>query len=114
ELAPAPWSAGRQLLMIGIKGYDVPRADLPPANLVLLVDTSGSMHSADKLPLLKRAMGMLVRQLRPQDMISNVLYAGSAGLVLPPTAGNRQGEILAALEQLQAGGSTNGGAGIQL
>ena len=114
ELAPAPWNAGRQLLMIGIKGYDVPRADLPPANLVLLVDTSGSMHSADKLPLLKRAMGMLVRQLRPQDTISIVVYAGSAGLVLPPTAGNRQGEILAALEQLQAGGSTNGGAGIQL
>ena len=114
ELAPAPWNAGRQLLMIGIKGYDVPRTELPPANLVLLVDTSGSMHSPDKLPLLKRAMGMLVRQLRPQDTISIVVYAGSAGLVLPPTEGNRHGEILAALEQLQAGGSTNGGAGIQL
>ncbi|MGQ4659721.1 YfbK domain-containing protein [Lysobacter sp. F6437] len=114
ELAPAPWNAGRQLLMIGIKGYDVPRQALPPANLVLLVDTSGSMHSADKLPLLKRAMGMLVRQLRPQDTISIVVYAGSAGLVLPPTPGDRQGEILAALGQLQAGGSTNGGAGIQL
>ncbi|MGH8084824.1 MAG: vWA domain-containing protein [Lysobacter sp.] len=114
ELAPAPWNADRQLLMIGIKGYDMPRAELPPANLVLLVDTSGSMQSTDKLPLLKRAMGMLVRQLRPQDTVSIVVYAGSAGLVLPPTAGDRQGEILAALGQLQAGGSTNGGAGIQL
>ena len=114
ELAPAPWNAGRQLLIIGIKGYDVPRAELPPANLVLLVDTSGSMQSADKLPLLKRAMGMLVRQLRPQDTVSIVVYAGAAGLVLPPTAGDRQGEILAALDRLHAGGSTNGGAGIQL
>ena len=114
ELAPAPWNAERHLLMIGIKGYDVPRSDLPPANLVLLVDTSGSMQSADKLPLLKRAMAMLVRQLRPQDTVSIVVYAGSAGLVLPPTTGDRQGEILAALGQLQAGGSTNGGAGIQL
>ncbi len=114
ELAPAPWNAKRQLLMIGIKGYDIPREQLPPANLVLLVDTSGSMQSADKLPLLKRAFGMLVRQLRPQDTLSIVAYAGSAGLVLPPTAGDRQGEILAALSRLQAGGSTNGGEGISL
>nr|WP_052101056.1 VWA domain-containing protein [Lysobacter arseniciresistens] len=114
ELAPAPWNAKRQLLMIGIKGYDIPREQLPPANLVLLVDTSGSMQSADKLPLLKRAFGMLVRQLRPQDTLSIVAYAGSAGLVLPPTAGDRQGEILAALSRLQAGGSTNGGEGIAL
>ena len=114
ELAPAPWNAERRLLMIGIKGYDIPRADLPPSNLVLLIDTSGSMNSPDKLPLLKRAMGMLVRQLRPQDTVSIVGYAGSAGLVLPPTPGNRQGEILAALSQLEAGGSTNGGDGIRL
>ena len=85
ELAPAPWNAERRLLMIGIKGYDIPRADLPPSNLVLLIDTSGSMNSPDKLPLLKRAMGMLVRQLRPQDTVSIVVYAGSAGLVLPPS-----------------------------
>lgn len=114
ELAPAPWNAKRHLLMIGIKGHDIPRAQLPPANLVLLVDTSGSMHSPDKLPLLKRAFGMLVRQLRPQDTLSIVAYAGSAGLVLPPTRGDRQGEILAALSRLQAGGSTNGGEGIRL
>lgn len=114
ELAPAPWNAQRHLLMIGIKGHDIPREQLPPANLVLLVDTSGSMHSADKLPLLKRALGMLVRQLRPMDTVSIVAYAGSAGLVLPPTPGNRQGEILAALSALEAGGSTNGGEGIRL
>ena len=114
ELAPAPWNAQRQLLMIGIKGHDIPRDQLPPANLVLLVDTSGSMSSHDKLPLLKRALGMLVRQLRPQDTVAIVAYAGSAGLVLPPTRGDRQGEILAALSQLEAGGSTNGGEGIRL
>ncbi len=114
ELAPAPWNGKRQLLMIGIKGYDVPKATLPPANLVLLIDTSGSMYSPDKLPLLKQSMKQLVDQLRPQDHVSIVVYAGSAGLVLPPTPGDRRGEILAALEQLQAGGSTNGGDGIRL
>ena len=114
ELAPAPWNGKRQLLMIGIKGYDVPAATLPPANLVLLLDTSGSMHSPDKLPLLKQSMKQLVNQLRAQDHVSIVVYAGSAGLVLPPTPGDRKGEILAALERLQAGGSTNGGAGIRL
>ena len=114
QLAPAPWNGKRQLLMIGIKGYDVPRATLPPANLVLLIDTSGSMQADDKLPLLKRSLSMLARQLRPQDRVSIVVYAGSAGLVLPPTPGDRQDEILAALERLEAGGSTNGGDGITL
>jgi Ca-activated chloride channel family protein len=114
ELAPAPWNAKRQLLMIGIKGYDVPKATLPPSNLVFLIDTSGSMNAADKLPLLKQSFAQLVPQLRAQDRVSIVVYAGSAGLVLPPTPGDRHGEILAALEQLQAGGSTNGGQGIQL
>jgi Ca-activated chloride channel family protein len=114
ELAPAPWNSQRQLLLIGIKGYDVPKATLPPANLVFLIDTSGSMDQPNKLPLLKQAFAQLVPQLRAQDRVSIVVYAGSAGLVLPPTPGNRHGEILAALEQLQAGGSTNGGEGIQL
>ncbi|MBB1088999.1 VWA domain-containing protein [Lysobacter sp. SG-8] len=114
ELAPAPWNGKRQLLMIGIKGYEVPKAELPPANLVFLIDSSGSMGMPDKLPLLKRAFSLLVRELRPQDRVSIVVYAGSAGLVLPPTPGDRQGEILAALERLEAGGSTNGGEGIQL
>ena len=114
ELAPAPWNAKRQLLMIGIRGYDVPKASLPASNLVLLIDTSGSMDAPGKLPLLKQAFAQLVPQLRAQDRVSIVVYAGSAGLVLPPTPGDRHGEILAALGQLEAGGSTNGGEGIQL
>jgi Ca-activated chloride channel family protein len=114
ELAPAPWNAKHVLMQIGIQGYDVDRSELPPANLVLLIDTSGSMDEPDKLPLLKKAFAQLVKQLRPQDRISIVVYAGSAGLVLPPTPGDRGGEILDALERLQAGGSTNGGDGIQL
>lgn len=114
ELAPAPWNAKRQLLMIGIKGHDVPRSTMPPANLVFLIDTSGSMQDEDKLPLLKRAFAMLARQLRPQDRVSIVVYAGAAGLVLPPTSGSRQDDILSALERLEAGGSTNGGDGIRL
>lgn len=114
EIAPAPWNGKRQLLMIGIKGYDVPKAQLPPANLVFLIDTSGSMHSEDKLPLLKQSFAQLVEQLRPQDRVTMVVYAGSAGLVLEPTPGSEKAKILAALDNLQAGGSTNGGAGIQL
>ena len=114
EIAPAPWNPKRHLMMVGLKGYDVPKAELPPANLVFLVDTSGSMHSEDKLPLLKQAFTALASQLRAQDRVAIVAYAGSAGLVLPPTPGNRGGEIVAALERLQAGGSTNGGEGIAL
>jgi Ca-activated chloride channel family protein len=114
EVAPAPWDARRHLLMVGIKGYDVPKDVLPPANLVFLVDTSGSMDSDDKLPLLKRALSGLAGQLRPQDRVSIVAYAGTAGLVLPPTPGDRKDEILAALDRLQAHGSTNGGDGIRL
>ncbi|HBK47155.1 MAG TPA: hypothetical protein DDZ67_12140, partial [Xanthomonadaceae bacterium] len=113
-LAPAPWDRRRQLLMIGIKGYELPKTALPPINLVFLVDTSGSMYSPDKLPLLKKAFAQLVPQLRRQDRVSIVSYAGRAGLVLKPTPGDRHGEILAALEALQAGGSTNGGQGIEL
>lgn len=114
ELAAAPWNGEHQLLMVGIKGYDVPKAALPPANLVFLIDTSGSMQSPDKLPLVKDALRQLVRQLRPQDRVSMVVYAGAAGLVLPPTSGARRDEILAALDRLEAGGSTNGGDGIRL
>src|SRR5690606_41869059 len=108
EIAPAPWNPKRLLLMVGIRGYDVPKAELPPANLVFLVDTSGSMYSADKLPLLKQAFAELVHQLRARDRVSIVAYAGSAGLVLPPTPGDRQGAILAAPERLHAGASPNG------
>jgi Ca-activated chloride channel family protein len=114
ELAPAPWNGKRQLLMIGIRGYDVPKAELPPANLVFLIDTSGSMQDADKLPLVKDSLRQLVKQLRPQDRVSMVVYAGSAGLVLPPTSGAQRDDILDALDRLEAGGSTNGGDGIRL
>ncbi|WP_255323093.1 VWA domain-containing protein [Lysobacter sp. K5869] len=114
ELAPSPWNGKRVLLQIGIQGYDVEREQLPPANLVLLADTSGSMDEPDKLPLLKRAFAQLLPQLRAQDRVSIVAYAGSAGLVLAPTPGDHGGEIMDALERLSAGGSTNGGEGIQL
>ena len=114
EMAPAPWNTKHTLLQIGIKGYDVPHAQMPPANLVFLIDTSGSMNEPNKLPLLKQAFAQLVPQLRAQDRVSIVVYAGSAGLVLAPTAGDHHDEILAALGHLEAGGSTNGGAGIGL
>lgn len=114
ELAPSPFNANRQLLMIGIKGYEVPKTTLPPSNLVFLIDTSGSMMDEDKLPLVKAALRKLVPQMRAQDRVGIVAYAGSAGLVLPPTPGDRHDEILGALDRLEAGGSTNGGDGIQL
>ena len=113
-LAPAPWNEKRLLLQVGIQGYDVAASEVPASNLVFLIDTSGSMSDADKLPLLKESFRQLVPRLRAQDRVSIVVYAGSAGLVLPPTAGNRHDEILAALDRLEAGGSTNGGEGIDL
>jgi Ca-activated chloride channel family protein len=114
ELGPNPWNADTRLLHIGIKGYEVPKSQIPATNLVFLVDVSGSMRSADKLGLLKTSLTMLTKQLRSQDRISIVVYAGASGVVLEPVAGNRKGEIIAALESLSAGGSTNGGAGIRL
>ncbi len=114
EIAPAPWDADRQLLHIGIKGYDITKEALPPANLVFLVDVSGSMRAADKLELLKTSLKLLARQLRKADRISIVVYAGASGVVLEPVAGNATGKIMAALDSLTAGGSTNGGAGIRL
>ena len=114
EIAPTPWNNNTRLLRIGIQGYTVPREQLPASNLVFLMDVSGSMNSPDKLPLLKRALTMLVGQLDARDSISMVVYAGASGVVLPPTPGNRKADILTALQQLQAGGSTNGAAGIQL
>lgn len=114
EIAPTPWNANTRLLRIGIQGYKVARDKLPASNLVFLIDVSGSMYSADKLPLLQQAMSMLVNQLDARDTISMVVYAGASGVVLPPTRGNRKADILNALQQLQAGGSTNGAAGIEL
>ena len=114
ELALAPWNQERWLLQVGLKGFEVPLAQLPASNLVFLLDVSGSMQSADKLPLVKQAMKLVVEQMRPQDHIAIVVYAGAAGLVLPSTSGADKAQIIASLDALEAGGSTNGGQGIQL
>ena len=114
EVGPSPWNADAQLLHIGIQGYDVPREQLPASNLVFLVDVSGSMQSPDKLELLKSALRLLVRELKADDRVSMVVYAGASGVVLETTAGDQTATIMAALDGLTAGGSTNGGAGIRL
>jgi len=114
EIAPTPWNNQTYLLHIGIKGFEIPKDELPPANLVFLVDVSGSMESSDKLKLLKTALKLLSNQLTAKDKVSLVVYAGASGLVLEPTPGNQRGKIQAALSRLSAGGSTNGGSGIQL
>lgn len=112
NVTKTPWNPNTRLMRIGIRGYDLKRADRPAANLVFLVDTSGSMQEPDKLPLVKASLAMLADKLGPNDRVSIVAYAGSAGLVLAPT--NDPAKIKAALEQLSAGGSTAGGQGIQL
>ncbi len=114
EVSQAPWATSHRLVRIGIKGKDIPMAQRPASNLVFLLDVSGSMEAPNKLPLLKRAFRLLVEQLDERDHVSIVVYAGASGVVLPPTAANRQSEILGALDRLDAGGSTNGGEGIQL
>jgi len=114
EIAQTPWNAATYLVRIGIQGYTVPHQALPASNLVFLVDVSGSMQSSDKLPLLKQALSMLTRKLDTNDTISMVVYAGASGVVLDSVAGDQDATILAALQQLEAGGSTNGAAGIQL
>lgn len=113
-LAPAPWNAQRVLLRVAIKGQDVAKQNLPPANLVFLVDVSGSMESADKLPLLRSSLKLLVDQMRPVDRISLVTYAGSTQVVLPPTSGADKATIKAAIDGLRAGGGTAGASGIEL
>ena len=114
ELATCPWNSDNKLLHIALQGKNIPTDNLPAANLVFLIDVSGSMDSPDKLPLVVAGLKLLVNQLRPQDRVSIVVYAGSAGLVLPSTPGNQKKTILTALDELQAGGSTAGGEGIQL
>ncbi|MBO9632154.1 MAG: VWA domain-containing protein, partial [Chitinophagaceae bacterium] len=114
ELGSAPWNPNHKLLHIGLQGKIIPTADLPPSNLVFLIDVSGSMASPEKLPLLKSSFRLLLDQLRPQDYVSMVVYAGAAGIVLEPTPGNEKTRILEALDRLEAGGSTAGGAGIEL
>lgn len=112
-LYQTPWNEGTQLLHIGIKGYDIIPEKRPPANLVLLLDVSGSMDQPDKLPLLKKSMRLLVSQMDDNDTVAMVVYAGAAGTVLEPTKGSEKGKILAALDRLSAGGSTAGGEGIR-
>lgn len=114
EAARCPWADGNWLVRVGIQGRQVPAADRPPANLVFLLDVSGSMQDEKKLPLVKQSMKILAEQARPQDRIAIVVYAGASGLVLPSTPGSEKSKILAALSELEAGGSTNGGEGLVL
>jgi Ca-activated chloride channel family protein len=113
EVGPAPWRTQHRLVRIGLQAKRLELGEAPPANFVFLLDVSGSMQPANKLPLLKRAFAMLVEQLRPKDRVAIVVYAGAAGLVLPSTPGTEKGKILEAIEGLEAGGSTAGGAGIR-
>lgn len=111
---PAPWNDGKRLVTIGLQGRLPAIEDRPPLNLVFLVDTSGSMQDADKLPLLKQSLALILPQLRPQDQVALVAYAGSAGVILPATPTTDRATILAALGRLEAGGSTAGGEGLEL
>ena len=110
---PTPWNANTRLMHVGIKGYDVAPATAPRANLVFLIDVSGSMDEPDKLPLLKSAFRLLVEKLKPEDTVSIVTYAGNAGTVLEPTAIKEKAKILAAIDTLQPGGSTAGAQGLE-
>ena len=114
ELAVCPWNNKHQLLQVGLRGKSIDKTSLPPSNLVFLIDVSGSMNDPNKLPLLKSAFGLLVNELRPQDHVAIVVYAGAAGLVLESTPGNRKEVIMSAIDNLEAGGSTAGGAGLKL
>lgn len=114
ELSTSPWNSDHQLVHIGIQGQQVDKEALPDSNLVFLFDVSGSMNDANKLPLLKQGFRLLVEQVTERDRVSIVVYAGAAGLVLPSTSGADKATILEAIDRLEAGGSTAGGAGIQL
>ena len=114
ELAVCPWNKKHQLLQIGLHGKSIDKSSLPPSNLVFLIDVSGSMNYPNKLPLLKSAFGLLVNELRSEDRVAIVVYAGAAGLVLESTPGNRKEVIMNAINRLEAGGSTAGGAGLKL
>lgn len=114
EMAESPWNKGYKLVRVGLKGKEIALNSRPNSNLVFLLDVSGSMNSPNKLPLLKESLKMLLRKLDERDRVAMVVYAGASGLVLPSTPANKRTEILGALNKLSAGGSTNGGAGIEL
>lgn len=114
EMSVCPWNKQHKLVMIGLQGKQIATDNLPPSNLVFLIDVSGSMSDPNKLPLVKASLKLLVDQLREQDHVAIVVYAGAAGLVLPSTNGMNKEKITAAIDKLEAGGSTAGGAGIQL
>jgi len=114
EVSTCPWAPDHQLMLVGLQGKRLQAQEMPPSNLTFLLDVSGSMNNANKLPLLKKAFRMMVQQLRPEDNISIGVYAGAAGLVLEPTTGDQKQTILNAIDRLNAGGSTAGGAGIKL
>ncbi|MEO5976064.1 MAG: von Willebrand factor type A domain-containing protein, partial [Chryseolinea sp.] len=114
EISSAPWNEKHKLVQIGIQGKIIPMENLPASNIVFLLDVSGSMGEPNKLPLLKSSLKMLVDQLREQDHVAIVVYAGAAGLVLEPTSGSDKKTIIDALDHLEAGGSTAGGEGINL
>jgi Ca-activated chloride channel homolog len=112
EVADAPWNPQHKLVQIGLQGKKIGMEQLPPNNLVFLLDVSGSMNEPNKLPLLKASLKLLINELRPQDKVAIVVYAGNAGLVLPSTSAKDKSKIIAALDKLEAGGSTAGGEGI--
>jgi Ca-activated chloride channel family protein len=114
EVASCPWNERHRVLLVGLQGRRMKTADLPANNLTFLIDVSGSMMEPDKLPLVKEGLELLVNQLRTKDRVAIVVYAGNAGLVLPSTPGSDKGTILSAIQSLEAGGSTAGGAGIKL
>ncbi|MDF4204084.1 von Willebrand factor type A domain-containing protein [Maribacter sp. SA7] len=114
EVAQTPWNVDTKLVRIGLQGKEYLNEELPASNLTFLIDVSGSMSAGNKLPLLKSAFKLLVNQLREKDRVSIVVYAGAAGVVLEPTSGNNKEKIMSALNNLEAGGSTAGGEGIQL
>ena len=114
EVAPCPWKPAHRLVHIGLQGRRIPDDELPPRNLVFLLDVSGSMAQTNKLPLLQSSMRLLTKQLGAEDRVAIVVYAGAAGLVLEPTPGSDRRTILKAIDRLQAGGSTAGSQGIQL
>lgn len=114
EVAICPWNTDHQLVLVGLQGKEIPIDNLPASNLVFLIDVSGSMSDENKLPLVKASLKMLTEQLREQDKVSIVVYAGNAGLVLTPTSGANKNKIIESLDRLEAGGSTAGGQGIQL